>query len=100
MKQAPPSTCSPQLVFAFLPRPQIRSHETTVMVGCGPCRLVNPVLEEIDSEYGSGRPSALGHSDAHQVESLSVVVINTDEADLSVVNAWGVESIPTLLLVR
>ena len=50
---------------------------------CGPCKMVAPVLEELQKEYGS---------------NLVIYKVNTeDERELSAV--FGVQSIPSLLLV-
>ena len=61
--------------------------------GCNPCKLVSPIVEEISIEYGPGCGRAAS-------ETLKVVAIDTDEVDESFPEAWGVESIPTLLLMR
>jgi thioredoxin len=50
---------------------------------CGPCKMVAPVLEELQKEYGS---------------NLVIYKVNTeDERELSAV--FGVQSIPSLLFV-
>ena len=50
---------------------------------CGPCRVVHPVLEEIDSER----------------ESLKVVSLNTDDNPQTAAK-YDVLSIPTMILFR
>ncbi len=51
---------------------------------CGPCRMIAPIVEEIATEY-EGR--------------LKVAKVNVDEAgDLA--GAIGIQSIPTLILVK
>jgi len=50
---------------------------------CGPCRLVGPVLEEIDGERSDVR----------------VVKLNVDENQQTAAN-FGVLSIPTMILFR
>jgi thioredoxin 1 len=50
---------------------------------CGPCRIVAPVLEEINSER----------------EELRVVKLNVDENQQTAAQ-YGVLSIPTLILFR
>ncbi len=50
---------------------------------CGPCKMVAPVLEELQKEYGS---------------NIVIYKVNTeDERELSAV--FGVQSIPSLLFV-
>ncbi|MDO9614945.1 MAG: thioredoxin [Bacteroidota bacterium] len=50
---------------------------------CGPCKMVAPVLEELQKEYGT---------------NLVIYKVNTeDERELSAV--FGVQSIPSLLFV-
>jgi thioredoxin 1 len=51
---------------------------------CGPCRLVAPVIDEIASEYG---------------ERLKVGKIDVD-AEPALAGAFGVSSIPTIVLVK
>ena len=51
---------------------------------CGPCKMIAPVLEEIDSEIG---------------EKLQIVKLNTDE-NAQVTGQYGVMSIPTLLVMK
>ena len=51
---------------------------------CGPCRRVGPVVEEIAKERG---------------EDLKVVKLNIDENQQTAM-AWGVMSIPTLMVFR
>jgi thioredoxin 1 len=50
---------------------------------CGPCRVVHPILEEIDSER----------------EDLKVVSLNTDENQQTTAS-YEVLSIPTLILFK
>ncbi|NUW43734.1 thioredoxin [Nonomuraea rhodomycinica] len=47
---------------------------------CGPCRMVAPVLQQIESEYG-----------------LAIGKLNTDE-NPEIMSRYGVLSLPTLLL--
>jgi len=50
---------------------------------CGPCKMVAPILEEIQTEYGN---------------NLIIYKVNTeDEQELS--SMFGVQSIPSLLFV-
>ena len=50
---------------------------------CGPCKMVAPILEEIDEEYG---------------DKLHVYKIDTDkEQELAM--AFGIQSIPSLLFI-
>ena len=51
---------------------------------CGPCRALAPVLEEIANAY-NGR--------------ANVIKVNVDESPKTASN-YGVQSIPTLLLIR
>jgi thioredoxin 1 len=50
---------------------------------CGPCRVVHPILEEIDSER----------------EDLKIVSLNTDENQQTTAR-YEVLSIPTLILFK
>ena len=50
---------------------------------CGPCRVVHPVLEEIDAER----------------EDLKIVSLNTDENPMTA-SRFNVRSIPTLLVLK
>jgi thioredoxin len=50
---------------------------------CGPCRMVAPVLEELSKEYEG---------------KLEVYKVNTDE-EPDVAQAFGIQSIPSLLFV-
>lgn len=50
---------------------------------CGPCKMVAPILEELQEEYG---------------EKLNIYKVNTEEQrELSAV--FGIQSIPSLLFV-
>lgn len=51
---------------------------------CGPCRMVAPVLDEIDKELG---------------ESLKIVKVNVDESG-ELAQRYGVMSIPTLMVFK
>lgn len=51
---------------------------------CGPCRMVAPIVEELSSEY-DGR--------------VKFVKLNTDE-NPRVASAYGIRSIPTLLVFK
>ena len=50
---------------------------------CGPCKMVAPVLEELQKEYG---------------EKLNIYKIDT-EAEQELAGMFGVQSIPSLLFV-
>jgi thioredoxin len=50
---------------------------------CGPCKMIAPVLEQLQKEYG---------------EKLNIYKVNTeDERDLA--SMFGIQSIPSLLFV-
>ncbi len=51
---------------------------------CGPCRILKPVLEEIEDEYDG---------------KMKVFQINTDE-NQKVATDYGIRSIPTTLLFK
>ena len=51
--------------------------------GCGPCKALAPVLEELAAEYG---------------ESIYIYKINTEE-EQELAAAFGIRSIPTLLFI-
>ena len=50
---------------------------------CGPCRMIAPVLEELDGE----------------MEGLTVVKVNVDE-EPALADRFAIEAIPTLLFFR
>lgn len=52
---------------------------------CGPCRLMNPVLEEIEKELG---------------KDLEVVKINVDEDPEDRASKMGVMGIPTYIVMK
>ena len=52
--------------------------------GCGPCRMVAPVVEEIAAQY---------------LERLKVVKVNTDE-NPQIASQYGIRSIPTLMIFK
>ena len=49
---------------------------------CGPCRMLMPVLEELDKEYG---------------DKIKIVKVNVDELPMLAAN-FGVRGIPTLII--
>ena len=51
---------------------------------CGPCRMIAPVLEELDREMG---------------DKVKIVKVNVDE-NQETASKFGVMSIPTLLLFK
>lgn len=51
---------------------------------CGPCKMIAPVLEEIDKELG---------------DKLKIVKVNVDE-NPETASAHGIMSIPTLMLLK
>ncbi|AEH46950.1 thioredoxin [Parageobacillus thermoglucosidasius] len=51
---------------------------------CGPCRMVAPVLEEVDKELG---------------DKVKIVKVNVDE-NQETASKFGVMSIPTLLVFK
>jgi thioredoxin 1 len=50
---------------------------------CGPCKMVAPVLEELQKEYG---------------DNLVIYKVNTDE-ERELSSVFGIQSIPSLLFV-
>jgi thioredoxin 1 len=67
---------------------EVLESETPVLVDfwapwCGPCRLVAPILEEINAER----------------EDLRVVKLNTDE-NMETAATYGIPAIPTMVLFR
>lgn len=67
---------------------EVVEHETPTLVDfwapwCGPCRLVSPVLEQIDGER----------------EDMRVVKLNVDENQQTAAQ-FGVMSIPTMILFK
>ncbi len=50
---------------------------------CGPCKVVGPVLEELQNEYG---------------DSIKIYKVNT-EAERELSGLFGIQSIPSLLFV-
>ncbi len=66
----------------------IQSTENLVLVDfwaswCGPCRMIAPVLQELDQE----------------IENLTVLKVNVDE-EPALADRFGIEAIPTLLFFR
>lgn len=51
---------------------------------CGPCRMVAPVVEEIETQYDG---------------QVKVVKLNTDE-NPNVASQYGIRSIPTLMIFK
>ncbi|WEZ09330.1 thioredoxin [Priestia flexa] len=51
---------------------------------CGPCKMIAPVLEELDQEYG---------------EKVKIVKVDVDE-NQETAGSHGVMSIPTLILFK
>ena len=51
---------------------------------CGPCRTIGPILEELAAEYG---------------EKINVVKVNVDD-NPTTASQYGVQSIPTLIMVK
>ncbi len=50
---------------------------------CAPCRMLNPILDEVEKEYG---------------DKINIFKVNTEsESELSLV--FGIKSIPTLLFI-
>jgi len=50
---------------------------------CNPCKLMNPILDEIQKEY----------------QDLKIVKINVDE-DAGMVNNYNITSVPTYILIK
>ena len=50
---------------------------------CNPCKLMNPILDEIKKEY----------------QDLKIVKINVDE-DAAMVNNYNITSVPTYILIK
>ena len=50
---------------------------------CNPCKLMNPILDEIEKEY----------------QDLKIVKINVDE-DAGMVNNYNITSVPTYILIK
>lgn len=50
---------------------------------CGPCKMVAPILEELQKEYG---------------EKLNIYKVNTEE-ERELASLFGIQSIPSLLFV-
>ncbi len=51
---------------------------------CGPCRMVAPILEELEAEYG---------------EKLTVCKVNVDE-EAALASDFAVVSIPTIIIFK
>lgn len=51
---------------------------------CGPCKMIAPVLEELNVKYG---------------DSLKIVKVNVD-VEQDVANSYSIMSIPTLLVLK
>ncbi len=52
--------------------------------GCGPCKMMLPIIDELGAEYG---------------DKLMVVKIDVDNCQ-GVVMKFGIRSIPTILLIK
>jgi thioredoxin len=50
---------------------------------CGPCKMIGPILDELQKEYG---------------ESIQVYKVNTEEQQL-LAGLFGIRSIPSLLFI-
>ena len=54
-----------------------------MLIGCGPCKIVAPVLEELSEEYAG---------------KINIYKIDT-EAEQELASAFGIKSIPSLLFI-
>jgi len=50
---------------------------------CGPCKMIGPILEDLDKEYDN---------------KIQIFKINTDE-EQELAESFGIQSIPTLLFI-
>ena len=67
---------------------QVELHKGFVLVDffaewCGPCKMITPIVEEINQEF----------------DNLKVVKVNADTAQ-DVMRQYGIRGIPTLLLFK
>lgn len=67
---------------------EVLKSETPVLVDfwaewCGPCKIVEPIVDELEKEYGA---------------KLKVGKVNVDESQVS--GKYGIMSIPTLMIFK
>lgn len=54
---------------------------------CGPCRMMEPTLEKLDAAYSDN-------------DSVEIMKINVDTMDGNLAQAFGIRSIPNLVILK